>query len=309
MNQPGMDRALALSCDRALFGLTPEQEMELVALLPPGTRIDAGLELAAAAITLSELSIDEPLPRHLAERALAAGYGDHGAAAVSRGGTMPIAIPQPEARTVMLPSTRPPASEPRPMPRAAEPTNVVSIATARPKPSMLPWFAAAACLGLAVGSIAYFTTRDGKAPPVASNLPIESKPSASEARAKLLAEAKDVVRTAWGETGDQAGKGETGEVVWSNERQEGYMTFRAVAANDPKATQYQLWIFDAERDERYPVDGGVFDVDTSKGEVTIPISAKVAVGKPTLFAVTVEKPGGVVVSKRERIVVAAKTAS
>lgn len=309
MNQPGMSRALALSCDRALSGLTPEQELELVSLLPPGTRIDPGLELAAAAITLSELSIDEPLPRHLAERAFAASSGDLRASVPARGGTMPIAIPQPEAKTVMLPSSQPPASEPRPM-RVAEPapSNVVSIAT-RQKPSMVPWFAAAACFGLAVGSVAYYNTRDGKAPPVASNKVVETKLSPTEARAKLLADAKDIVRTAWGETGDAAGKGETGEVVWSNERQEGYMTFRAVAANDPKATQYQLWIFDAERDERYPVDGGVFDVDTSKGEVTIPITARVAVGKPTLFAVTVEKPGGVVVSKRERIVVAAKTAS
>ena len=308
MSQPRMSRALSLACDRALSGLTPEQEMELVSLLPPGKHIDPGLELAAAAITLSELSIDEPLPRHLADRILAAS-ADQRASVVPRGGTMPIAVPQTGARTMVLPSTSPPASEPRPMPRATEPSNVVSIATARPKPSIVPWFAAAACFGLAVGSVAYFTTREGKTPPVASNSPAETKLSASDARAKLLAEAKDVVRTTWGETGDQAGKGETGEVVWSNERQEGYMTFRAVDANDPKATQYQLWIFDAERDERYPVDGGVFDVDTSKGEVTIPISAKVAVRKPTLFAVTVEKPGGVVVSKRERIVVAAKTAS
>lgn len=308
MNQPRMDRALALACDRALSGLTPEQEMELVSLLPPGRRIDPGLELAAAAITLSELSIDEPLPRNVAERVLAAS-ADQRVSVMPRGGTMPIAIPQADARTVLLPSTPPPSSEPRPVLRAAEPTNVVSIAPLRAKPSMVPWFAAAACFGLAVGSITYFLTRDGKPPPVAIDVPAEAKLSPSEARAKLLAEGKDVVRTAWGETGDQAGKGETGEVVWSNERQEGYMTFRAVATNDPKATQYQLWIFDAERDERYPVDGGVFDVNTENGEVTIPISARVVVKKPTLFAVTVEQPGGVVVSKRERIVVAAKTAS
>jgi hypothetical protein len=49
----------------------------------------------------------------------------------------------------------------------------------------------------------------------------------------------------------------------------------------------------------------VFDV-TSGGEVIVPIHAKLKVTKPTLFAVTVEKPGGVVVSKRERIVVLAK---
>ena len=52
------------------------------------------------------------------------------------------------------------------------------------------------------------------------------------------------------------------------------------------------------------VDGGVFDV-TSTGEVIVPITAKLRVDDATLFAVTVEQPGGVVVSKREHIVVAA----
>ena len=82
------------------------------------------------------------------------------------------------------------------------------------------------------------------------------------------------------------------------------MRFKGLAANDAKQIQYQLWIFDADRPEATPVDGGVFDV-ASNGEVIVPISAKLPVGKPTLFAVTIERPGGVVVSKRERIVVTA----
>jgi anti-sigma-K factor RskA len=85
------------------------------------------------------------------------------------------------------------------------------------------------------------------------------------------------------------------------------MRIRGLASNDPKVTQYQLWIFDAERGDTYPVDGGVFDVTpTARGEVIVPIQAKLVVGKPVLFAITVEKPGGVVVSKRERIVLTAK---
>ena len=73
-----------------------------------------------------------------------------------------------------------------------------------------------------------------------------------------------------------------------------------------KSPQYQLWIFDKGRDVRYPVDGGVFDVSAA-GEVVIPITAKLAIGQPTLFAVTVETPGGVVVSERKRIVVTASS--
>ena len=88
--------------------------------------------------------------------------------------------------------------------------------------------------------------------------------------------------------------------------QKGYMRFRGLAKNDPRVAQYQLWIFDKTRDDTYPVDGGVFDVDKDTGDVIVPIRAKINVNEATLFAVTIERPGGVVVSKRERIVVTAK---
>jgi anti-sigma-K factor RskA len=57
-----------------------------------------------------------------------------------------------------------------------------------------------------------------------------------------------------------------------------------------------LWIFDGTRDKRYPVDGGVFDVPANSAEVVIPIRATLPIRKAAAFAVTVEKPGGVVVS-------------
>jgi hypothetical protein len=53
------------------------------------------------------------------------------------------------------------------------------------------------------------------------------------------------------------------------------------------------------------VDGGTFDVSAT-GEVVIPINAKLKAKSPEMFAVTMEKPGGVVVSKREKIVAVAK---
>jgi hypothetical protein len=84
------------------------------------------------------------------------------------------------------------------------------------------------------------------------------------------------------------------------------MRFRDLLANDPDQYQYQLWIFDAERDERYPIDGGVFDVRGDGEEVIVPIRAKLQVLQPAMFAVTVERPGGVVVSNRERICLVAK---
>ena len=116
--------------------------------------------------------------------------------------------------------------------------------------------------------------------------------------------AADAVEIAWSVTEDPAAAGAGGDVLWSTARQAGFMRFRGLPVNDPAVSQYQLWIFDAKQDERYPIDGGVFDV-TEDGEVVVPIEAKIAVVEPTLFAITIEKPGGVVVSSRERLVLAA----
>ena len=97
-----------------------------------------------------------------------------------------------------------------------------------------------------------------------------------------------------------AGKVMAADVVWSPERQQGFMRFRGLTVNETTRQQYQLWIFDKNQDEKTPVDGGVFDI-SSNGEVVIPIQAKLRVADVYLFAVTIEKPGVVVVSTRERL--------
>ena len=78
------------------------------------------------------------------------------------------------------------------------------------------------------------------------------------------------------------------------------MRFRGLPANDKAKETYQLWLFDKTQDKATPIDGGTFDVATN-GEVIIPIDAKLKAVEPGLFAITIEKPGGVVVSKREKI--------
>lgn len=120
--------------------------------------------------------------------------------------------------------------------------------------------------------------------------------SLTELRGSLIANAGDLVQVNWTST---AAKAYSGDVVWSSAEQRGYMTFTGLPTNDPAKEQYQLWIFDREQDERYPVDGGVFDVT---GDSTlVAIDAKINVVEPTLFAITIEKPGGVVVSDRSRL--------
>jgi len=123
---------------------------------------------------------------------------------------------------------------------------------------------------------------------------------------QFLVKTRDLVRGSFGPGPDPGGAGArvAGEVAWSPSQQRGYLCVRGLPKNDPKSSCYQLWIFDRERDERYPVDGGVFDC--GEDEVVVPIDAKIRVGEPTLFAVTVEPAGGVVVSARERIVAIAQ---
>ena len=78
------------------------------------------------------------------------------------------------------------------------------------------------------------------------------------------------------------------------------MTFRGLPVNDPNREAYQLWMFEEAKLEDLPKDGGVFNV-TAEGDVIIPIDAKLRTTDPKAFAVTIEKPGGVVRSEREKI--------
>jgi len=164
-----------------------------------------------------------------------------------------------------------------------------------PSSGKLAWFAAAACAVLAIA---------GWWPRLQ-----EQDLDVTRARQQLLAQAA-VVQRDWKPTEDPAARGVTGDIVWDAKTQVGYMRFRGLPANNPQQMQYQLWIFDSTRGDQYPVDGGVFDIPAnSGGEVIVPILARLPIRDPALFAVTIEKPGGSVVSSRERIVVVAPVAA
>jgi hypothetical protein len=260
-----IDRIEELLVQRATEGLDPQETAELAALGADG---DVSMELAAASISLANLQY-EPMPAGLAEQiAATAAYAP---------------------------------------PSYAAPNNVVPITAARAKrgSSVIAWTAAAT--GLAAAAAAFLFVKAKEPQIIEREVPVAeltATKAPSEARADLLARAGDVQTTVWTATGDAAGPKTSGDVVWSPSKQQGYMRFTGLAVNDPKQIQYQLWIFDEDHPTETPVDGGVFDVSAT-GEVIVPIDAKLAVGKTKLFAVTIEKPGGVVVSKRERIVVTA----
>jgi hypothetical protein len=169
------------------------------------------------------------------------------------------------------------------------------------------WLAAAACLVVAVfGWMRAPAPREpptvAVTPPITPAAPPPAAPqSPAEARAAMLAKS-DSVKITLGPTKDPAAKGMSGDAVWDPATQKGFLHFVGLASNDPAVQQYQLWIFDAARDQRYPIDGGVFDIPADANEVVIPINASLAVSKVAAFAVTAEKPGGVVVSARQHVV-------
>ncbi len=162
------------------------------------------------------------------------------------------------------------------------------------------WLSAAAVLAMwAVGP-------SGVRPRAATTAPATQEQTARALRDSLMLQDVAVTKVGWSATQDSASVGASGDVVWSASRQAGVMRFAGLKPNDRKRWQYQLWIFDKRRDQRYPVDGGVFDIPSGTGDVMVPIRARVPVGEAVLFAVTVEAPGGVVVSTRERIALLAK---
>jgi hypothetical protein len=103
--------------------------------------------------------------------------------------------------------------------------------------------------------------------------------------------------------------GVAGEVVWDGQAQQGYVTLSGLEPNLQADQQYQLWVFDAARDDRYPVDGGVFDVPPGAAQVTVPVRPTLFVARPAAFAVTIEQAGGVVVSDRHRLVALARAST
>jgi hypothetical protein len=288
------DRIAELLTDRAVYGLDPEAQGELEKLAAQHPDYDEeALDEVAAALALNGLRV-EPLPPRLRERI------------------------QSDAQSYFA---------------SAKADNVVPITTRasgpRPATAWAGWFAAAASVLLAVAAWWRGETLEAEAMRLAdarSELAGETRalqselaqieariealtpPSArtlEDARA-ALAERPGTVSWSWTKTDDPSAAGARGDVVWNSDAQAGFMRFEGLAANDPGETQYQLWIFDARRDDRFPVDGGVFDVPAGTGEVIVPIQVKLPVGEVALFAVTVERPGGVVVSSRERIAVVAQ---
>jgi hypothetical protein len=265
------ERLMDLLAARCTQGLTDAESAELDRLLSDHAEVDPdSFDLSAASISLATLdaaTVSAELPASLRARLLAAANSTSS----QRSPALPMSAARSAARTQ----------------------------AARSFP--FAWLAAAAALALAVvGWWQVSRLSSGNGPQ-----------SLNTQLATFTQKAPDAVHCTWNgkEPGFESVKG---EVIWSDALQRGFMLLSGLPANDPSRKQYQLWIVDPSRD-KHPVDGGVFDIAAvlgpqeraPTGEIIVPIVCKLRVQSPAAFALTVEKPGGVVVSEGPLVVVAA----
>lgn len=285
MSEQDREKMLELLSGKAFSDLSETELAELAELekLYPELEQDESFEIAASAVSLTNLDVSaEPMPAHLQAKILA------------------DADKYFAARETSAPVQKTEAEEEYQKTFAFEPKRSASSWR-----QWLGWLvAAAACIALAVN---VWLTRFQPRPDIAGNptptpAATPQKLTPAQERGQLL-NAVDTVRTVL--TNPKNPNEVLGDIAWSDAAQKGFIRLRGVPANDAAKEQYQLWIFASNQDQKTPVDGGVFDVG-SDGEVIIPIDAKIKVEKPKLFAVTAEKPGGVVVSKQEKVLAIAK---
>ncbi|HEX8369334.1 MAG TPA: anti-sigma factor [Pyrinomonadaceae bacterium] len=280
MSEQDKEKMLELLSGKAFSDLSEAERAELAELekLFPELEGDDSFEIAASAVSLTNLDVSEPLPAHLQAKILA------------------------DADKYFAS----PAEASAPVQETSEEEYQKTFAF-EPKRSPWQWLgwlvAAFACIALAVNVwMTRFQPREiaGNATPTPTVTP--QKLSPAQEREQLL-NSVDTVQTTF--TNPNNPSEVLGDVAWSDAAQKGFVRLRGVPVNDAAKEQYQLWIFASNQDPKTPVDGGVFDVGAG-GEVIIPIDAKIKIQKPTLFAVTAEKPGGVVVSDRKKMMAIAK---
>lgn len=274
MTEKEREMMLDLLCDKFVYGLSEEEARKLEEL-GYDQREAESIEMTIAALSMADLDAEAEMPVSLQQKLRAS-------ASEFAGSMSPSAVEE----------TRGPQRE------------IVLSGGGDRWGSWFGWLgwaaAAAASIALAVTLFAPRTAdvRAGVPTPTVTPAPRQLTPA--EERQRLMESGGQVVSAQWG-PGNVKEMQVSGDVVWSDERQAGYMRFQGLPKNDPNKETYQLWIFDETQSEKTPIDGGTFDVGAD-GEVIVPIDAKLKARNPKAFAVTIEKPGGVVVSGRERIV-------
>ncbi len=275
MNEDKKELMLDLLCKQAVYGLNEHETLQLEQI-EYATADSESIDLTVAALGMIDLNTRQEMPAHLQSKILANAENLF------------------EMRKVTESVVEPPVRE------------IILTETSASKPwfGWLGWAAAAAaCVALAVS---IFTPRNqnqfaGSTTPSPTQ---EDKLDPAQQRQKLVDAPGQVLMAKLGKGTVKEIADVVGDIVWSDEKQAGYIRVKGLPKNDVSKETYQLWIFESP-DVKYPVDGGTFDINAD-GEVIIPIDAKLKVKNPQMFAVTIEKAGGVVVSERGKIAALAK---
>ncbi|GIU82259.1 MAG: anti-sigma factor [Acidobacteria bacterium] len=262
-------RILELLSDKALGELSEAELAEIRKLEeehPELEKIAESFELTAAAISLTNLETSEPLPSHLKGKLLKA--SERYFAETEQG--------HEEEKTEEKQKTLILEPERKPLPLFG----------------WLGWIVAgAACIALAVNIwLTHFSSESKKEP---------KTPSLAEQREEIL-QMPDAIKLEWKHPKT---KEPLGDLVWSNSAQKGFARFYKLPANEPNKETYQFWVIDES--QKSPTDAGIFDI-TTEGEVILPVDTRIKVEKPKMFAVTIEKPGGVVIPSLDKITAVAE---
>ena len=284
MNELEQEKMLDLLILKATGEITKEELEQLRKLeeIYPEFKDDISFELTAAAINLIDLPSQEQMPAHLQSKILADAERFY-------------ASPETEIKTLKNSGE-------------TEKEEFQKTFDFEPKRSIwqsLGWVVAAlACIVLAVN---VWTTYNRPKTEIVQNPPQQitptPTPAMSEQREQLMASMSDVAQKSWTDFDPKKPFNVEGDVVWSNAAQKGFLRFKNLPVNDKTKETYQIWIFDET--QKNPVSAGVFDASQA-GEIIIPMNAAIKVTKPTMVGITVEKPGGVMVSGLEKVMAVAK---
>jgi anti-sigma-K factor RskA len=270
------DRILELLADQAITGLNAVEQAELKSLLEANPNFDlAALDRTAAMLDIAA-SVDdiEPLPDHVRDRILA--------------------HDQSKLRTCIT------------FAGAKQPRNKIELR------EVLAWATAAACLVLAVFAWSRWSTPrlpsdpSPNAPVVAENKASPSRlrdrdtfrpnpePTIAELRKQLLSSSPDVLHLQLvSDNGGGVSNESGGDIVWSSGRQIGYLRLPRLAGDNlAQQRQYQVWIVGSDMSGNEIINGGIFAVDRTTGELILPIQADQFVQQPKMFVVSMEPSGG-----------------
>lgn len=268
MNVEEKEKMLDLLCDKFVFGLS-EADAKQLDNFGYDQKEAESIEKTIAALGLVGLDTESEMPAGLYARLSAAADDHFGVETAASSGMA--------EREIVL--------------------------TSGPRFSWFSWLgwaaAAAACIALAISIYSPGKTNTIVAA-TPTPTPQQENADPSQQRQRLIDSSPGQVIMAEWSPGKMPDVVVSGDVVWNAVKQVGYIRLKGLPKNDISKETYQLWIVDGSQNPKTPIDGGTFDI-SSDGEVIVPINAKLKAIDPKAFAITVEKPGGVVVSEQGKL--------